>query len=650
MEQQKNMNQHLPSLFQQYIAVSKYSRWMEDKQRREIWPEPAQRYVDHVVRPVLEKAAITKDEIDALCERTFKAIANTEVLPSMRMLMTAGPALDRDHAAGYNCSFTAIDCQKSFDEILYLLACGTGVGFSVERQFINKLPDVPEELHPTDSTIVVADSKIGWATAFRQLISFLYGGQIPNIDYSKVRAAGERLKTFGGRASGPDPLKDLFEYTIRIFKGAVGRKLNSIECHGIVCKTGEAIVVGGVRRSATISLSNLTDQRMRNAKSGQWWLEHPEFALANNSVAYTEKPDVGIFLEEWKALYQSRSGERGIFNRQGVHKKAKKLGKRDPELIIGTNPCGEISLRSSGFCNLTECVIRPDDDIEVLKSKVELATILGTIQSTFTNFRYLRPIWKKNAEEERLLGVSMTGIFDHPVLNGRQPPDDGTGLSDLLDDLREHAVNVNKEWAEKLGINASGACTTVKPAGTTSSKSNTASGIHPRHSEFYIRTVRQDNKDPLTQFLKDAGVPWEPCVMRPESTTVFSFPIKSPEGAVTRDNLTALEHLDLWMTYNKHWSEHQVSVTVNVREEEWVSVAGWVYDNFDDITGVSFLPFDTGTYKQAPYQTCTEEEYNEMLARMPESLNWDALSLYEREDGTTGIRELACTGGACEIV
>lgn len=642
------MNQYLPSLFQQYIGVSKYSRWMEDKQRREIWPEPAQRYVDNVVRPVLEKASLPEGEVDEICDKAFKAIAGTEVLPSMRMLMTAGPALDRDHAAGYNCSFLAIDCQKSFDEILYLLACGTGVGFSVERQFINKLPDVPEELHPTDSTIVVADSKIGWATAFRQLISFLYGGQIPNIDYSKVRASGERLKTFGGRASGPGPLKDLFEYTIRIFKGAIGRKLNSIECHGIVCKTGEAIVVGGVRRSATISLSNLTDQRMRNAKSGQWWLEHPEFALANNSVAYTEKPDVGIFLEEWKALYQSRSGERGIFNRQGVHKKAKKLGKRDPELIIGTNPCGEISLRSAGFCNLTECVIRPNDDIGVLKSKVELATILGTIQSTFTNFRYLRPIWKKNAEEERLLGVSMTGIFDHPILNGSMSLRDNDP-EDLLDELREHAVEVNRVWAEKLGINASGACTTVKPAGTTSSLSNTASGIHPRHSEYYIRTVRQDNKDPLTQFLKDSGVPWEPCVMRPESTTVFSFPIKSPDDAVTRDNLTALDHLNLWMIYNKHWSEHQVSVTVNVREDEWVSVAGWVYDNFDDITGVSFLPFDTGTYKQAPYQACTKEEYEDVLARMPESLNWGVLSMYEREDSTTGIRELACVGGSCEI-
>lgn len=642
------MNSFLPSLFSQYVAVSKYSRWMEDKQRREIWPEPAQRYVDHVVKPVLTKAGVASDEIQDTCQRIFNAIKNTEVLPSMRMLMTAGPALDRDHAAGYNCSFLAIDCQKAFDEILYLLACGTGVGFSVERQFINKLPDVPEEIHLTDSTIVVADSKIGWATAFRQLISFLYGGQVPNIDYSRVRPSGERLKTFGGRASGPGPLKDLFDYTIRTFKGATGRKLNSIECHGIVCKTGEAIVVGGVRRSATISLSNLTDQRMRNAKSGQWWIEHPEYALANNSVAYTEKPDAGIFLEEWKSLYQSRSGERGIFNRQGVQNKAKRIGKRDPEQLSGTNPCGEISLRNAGFCNLTECVIRPSDTLETLKNKVEIAAIMGTIQSTFTNFRYLRPIWKKNAEEERLLGVSMTGIYDHEVLSGQMSLRDNDP-EDLLNELKQHVIETNALWAENLGINPSLATTTVKPAGTTSSLSNTASGIHPRHSEYYIRTVRQDNKDPLTQFLKDAGVPWEPCVMRPESTTVFSFPIKSPDGALTRKDITAIDHLNLWMTYNKHWTEHQVSVTVNVKEHEWVSVAGWVYDNFDDITGISFLPYDTGTYKQAPFQECSKEEYEALLGQMPSVIDWSILSDYEKEDATTGVRELACAGGSCEI-
>lgn len=648
------MEEYLPSIFQQYIATSKYSRWLDDEQRREIWPEPAQRYVDCVVRPVCEAAGVKKKEVDALCERAFKAIANTEVLPSMRCLMTAGPALDRDQTAGYNCAFTAIDHPRAFDEILYILACGTGVGFSVERQFISKLPEIPEELHETDTTIHVADSKIGWAKAFKELIGLLYSGMIPKWDTSKVRPAGERLKVFGGRASGPRPLEELFEYTVRTFKGAVGRKLNSIECHGIVCKTGEAIVVGGVRRSATISLSNLTDQRMRNAKSGDWAKAHPEYSLANNSVAYTEKPDTGIFLEEWAALYQSKSGERGIFNRQGVQKKAKKIGKRDENQILGTNPCGEISLRSGGFCNLTEIVVRPEDSIEVLKEKAELAAILGTIQATLTNFRYLRPIWKRNAEEEALLGVSMTGIYDHPILSKtyvRSVTIEGgfDTVGTILSDLKNHVVETNRIWAEKLGINPAGACTTVKPAGTTSSKSNTAAGIHPRHSEYYIRSVRQDNKDALTQFMKDQGIPHEPCVMRPESTTVFYFPIKSPDGAVTREDVTALSHLELWAQYNKHWSEHQVSVTINVREDEWLEVGAWVFKNFDSITGISFLPYDGGSYKQAPFQECSQEEYEAMLSKMPISIDWSKLSEYEKEDQTEGSQELACIGGACGI-
>jgi ribonucleoside-triphosphate reductase len=641
-------NYELPSLFQQYIAVSKYSRWLDDEQRREIWPEPARRYVENVIRPVCEKAGVIKTEVDELCERAFKAIASAETLPSMRALMTAGPALDRDNAAGYNCSFICIDTPKAFDEILYLLACGCGVGFSVERQFINKLPEVPEELHDTDSTIVVRDSKIGWATALRQLISLLYAGQVPKIDVSKVRGAGERLKTFGGKASGPQPFVDLCEYTIRVFKGAVGRRLTSIEAHGIVCKIGEAIVVGGVRRSATLSLSNLTDQRMRNAKSGQWWESHPEYSLANNSVAYTEKPDVAIFLEEWHSLYQSKSGERGIFNRQAVQKKAKRLGKRDHEQIVGTNPCGEISLRNAGFCNLTEIVVRPHDTVDSLREKAELAAIMGTIQSTFTNFRYLRPIWKRNAEEERLLGVSMTGIYDHSVLNGSiaLADDDPEGF---LEEMKNCVIETNRIWAEKLGIVPSVATCTVKPAGTTSSLSNTASGIHPRHSEFYIRSVRQDNKDALTHLLKDQGVPWESCVTRPESTTVFYFPIKSPDDAVTRKNITALDHLNLWKTYNEHWSEHQVSVTVNVRESEWLDVAAWVYREFDNITGISFLPYDGGSYRQAPYQECTKDQYEAMLAKMPAQIDWSLLSNYERNDETTGVRELACVAGYCEI-
>lgn len=637
------MKEYLPTMFQQYIAVSKYSRWLDDERRREIWPEPVTRYINHVVRPVCETAGIEKKEIDGLCERAFESISKTQVLPSMRCLMTAGPALDRDNVAGYNCSFTCVDHPRAFDEILYILACGTGVGFSVERQFINKLPEVPEELHETDTTIVVADSKIGWAKAFKELIGLLYSGMIPKWDVSKVRPSGARLRTFGGRASGPQPLVDLFNYTVRTFKGAAGRKLNSIECHGIVCKTGEAIVVGGVRRSATISLSNLTDQRMRNAKSGEWRNFHPEYSLANNSVAYTEKPDVGIFLEEWTSLYTSKSGERGIFNRQGVQRKARGLGKRDAELLIGTNPCGEISLRSGGFCNLTEIVVRPEDTLETLKEKAELAAILGTIQATLTDFRYLRPMWKKNAEEEALLGVSMTGIFDNPITRG-----DGA-TENLLQQVRDHVVETNRVWAEKLGISPAGATTCVKPAGTTSLISNTSAGIHPRHSEYYIRSVRQDNKDAMTKFLIDSGIPHEPCVMRPDSTSVFYFPIKSPAGAVTRNDLSALEHLDLWGVYNQCWAEHQVSVTVNLREDEWMDAGAWVFNNFDSITGISFLPFDGGEYKQAPYQAITKEEYEAAAAKMPAVLDWSILSEYEREDQTEGSQELACTGGACEI-
>ena len=648
MTDNNNSNTELPTLFQQYIAASKYSRWLDEEQRREIWPEPARRYVENVVRPVLTEAGVKKKEVEAVCERAFNAISKTETLPSMRALMTAGPALNRDHMAGYNCSYVAVDHPRAFDEALYILSCGTGLGFSVERQFISQLPDVAEEFHDTDTTIVVADSKIGWASSFRELIGLLYSGRIPKIDVSKVRPAGARLRTFGGRASGPGPLVELFEYAIRTFKAAAGRKLNSLECHGLMCKIGEAIVVGGVRRSALISLSNLTDQRLRNAKSGNWSEQHPEYSLANNSVAYTEKPDTDAFMQEWLALYQSKSGERGVFNRAGAKRKMKRLGRRDPDHEWGGNPCLEILLRSMQTCNLTEVVIRPSDTLETLKEKVELATILGTIQSTFTSFRYLRPAWKRNIEEERLLGVSFTGIFDHPVMSGQISYGD-RDPEDWLEELRKHAVATNRVWAEKLGISPSTAITCCKPAGTTSLLSNTASGIHPRHSEFYIRAVRQDNKDALTRFLKDQGVPHEPCVMRPESTTVFYFPLAAPEGSITKKDLKALDHLKLWNTYNTHWAEHTVSVTISVQENEWMEVGAWVFNNFDNITGVSFLPADQGTYKQAPFQACSFDEYRAAMEKMPVSIDWSQLSQYETEDETTGSRELACAGGACEI-
>lgn len=629
---------YLPTIYQQVIAKSRYSRWRDDLGRRETWEETVQRYMDYVVRPALD------NEPNTLADEIEKAILNLEVMPSMRGLMVAGPALERDHMALYNCSFVAMDSPRAFDEILYILTCGTGVGFSAETQYVNKLPEVAETFHDTDTTIVVADSRIGWASSFRELVQLLYGGKVPRIDVSKVRGKGERLKTFGGRASGPEPLVDLFNYCVRVFKGAAGRKLTDLEVHGIVCKIGEIVVVGGVRRSALISLSDLHSGKMRGAKSGNWWEKNPEFALANNSAVYERKPEVGEFLEEWQALYDSKSGERGIYFRKGIRDKTARIGKRDFQSIIGTNPCGEIALRNAGLCNLTEVVIRSTDGIDELRRKVRIATILGTIQSTFTDFRYVRSIWKRNAEDERLLGVSLTGIYDSTLLsNGEQLPD-------ILEGLKAYANEVNAEFAAKLGINPSVAITTVKPSGTVSQLVDSASGIHPRHSAYYVRAIRQDNKDPMTSFLRDSGIPWEPCVMKPDSTTVFYFPVKSPDGATVRGEVTPTKHLDLWNIYNKHWAEHQVSVTVSVAENEWIDTAAWVYRNFDDLSGVSFLPYDGGTYQQAPYQECSKEQYEELLAKMPKVINWDDLSKYEDTDNTVGVQQLACVAGACEVV
>lgn len=635
-------DKYLPTPYQQLIAKSRYSRWNDELGRRETWEETVQRYIHNVVVP---KLSYGEHENIGLIADIQEAILNLEVMPSMRMLMTAGPALDRDHMAGYNCSFVAMDHPRAFDEILYILTCGTGVGFSCEQQFINKLPEVAETFHDTDTTIVVADSRIGWASSFRELIQLLYAGKTPKIDVSKVRKSGEKLKTFGGRASGPGPLVDLFQYTTNVFQKSAGRKLNDLEVHGIVCKIGEIVVVGGVRRSALISLSDLHSNRIRNAKGGNWWEKHPEFALANNSAVYNDMPDVGAFLEEWKALYESKSGERGIYYRKGIRDKIREGGKRDAEQIVGTNPCAEIALRNCGLCNLTEVVVRPEDNVESLRRKVRIATILGTIQSTYTDFRYVRSIWKKNAEEERLLGVSLTGIYDNQLLQGNTEED----LAGVLESLKSFANQVNAEFADKLGINPAAAITTVKPSGTVSQLVDSASGIHSRHSHYYIRSIRQDNKDPITQFLKDNGVPSEPCVMKPDSTTVFFFPMKAPEGAKVRQELSPIEHLELWNKYNRHWAEHQVSITVSIGEKEWVDVAAWVYNNFDDLSGVSFLPYDGGTYKQAPYQECSKEEYEDMLYRMPEELPWQLLSNYEIEDTTTSSRDFACIAGACEI-
>ena len=619
--------------YQKYIFKSRYARYLEKEDRREEWEETVQRYIDF----------FTERAKGLSLEEVKEAILNYEVMPSMRSLMTAGKALERDNVCGYNCSYVAVDSPRVFDEILYILCCGTGVGFSVERQYVNKLPEVAEDFVNSSSSIIVEDSKIGWATALRELIALLYAGKIPTVDYSKIRPAGAVLKTMGGRASGPEPLKDLFNFTTALFKKAKGRKLSSVECHDLVCKIADIVVVGGVRRSALISLSNLTDERMRNAKSGAWWENDGQRALANNSVAYTEKPDIGIFMKEWSALYESKSGERGLFNRVAAKKQAISSGRRDPEYDFGTNPCGEILLRSGGFCNLSEVVARPDDTLDDLKRKVRIATLIGTLQSTLTSFRYLRAIWKKNAEEERLLGVSITGIMDHPVLNGSKGY---TELFEYLSVLKEESINANAEYADTLGIERSAAITCVKPSGTVSQLVDAASGIHPRYEPYYIRTVRADVKDPLAIFLQKQGVPCEPDVMKPHVGLVFSFPMKAPEVAVFRNDVTALDQLEHYLIWKEAYCEHNPSITVYVKEEEWLDVGAWVYKNFDRIGGVSFLPHSDHTYKQAPYQQITQEEYENLSSEFP-AIDWD--SFKEKGDNTTSTRELACVAGVCEI-
>ena len=634
----------LPTEYQSFIHMSRYSRWKPEEGRRETWSETVQRLIDFFADHVDRNIGVRFE--NSTWDRIEDAILTTSVMPSMRALMTAGEALRRENIAGYNCSYIPIDSPRSFDEVLYILMNGTGVGFSVERQYVDKLPTIPDrEFEHTDDVISVADSKEGWARAFRDLISYLYTNRIPKINVNRIRPAGQRLKTFGGRASGPQPLVNLFDFTIEKFRGAKGRKLNAMECHDVVCKTGEVVVVGGVRRSALISLSNLSDQRLRMAKSGAWWDTNPERALANNSVAYTEKPDAGIFMKEWLSLYESKSGERGIFNRVSAQEKARQNGRRNADWDFGTNPCSEIILRPNQFCNLTEVVVRPTDSMATLLDKVEHATILGTIQATLTNFGYLRKRWQDNTEEERLLGVSLTGIMDSTLLNKND-----SKLVDRLNKLREKAVAVNKEWSSTLGIPQSTAITCVKPSGTVSQLVDSASGIHARHNPYYIRTVRGDNKDPLTEFMKSQGIPNEPDVMKPEHTTVFSFPMKTAKDAVFRTSMSAIEQLEMWKTYAVHWCEHKPSVTISVKEQEWVNVGNWCWDNFDYLSGVSFLPFSDHTYKQAPYQDIDEEQYKKLHSEMPRNIDWGKLQEFEKEDNTKGTQELACTAGVCELV
>ena len=641
----------LPSSYQDFIHLSRYSRWLENENRRETWEETVDRYFTFFEKHLKDNHNYVEDK--EVVEELRAAVLNLEVMPSMRALMTAGTALERENVAGYNCSFVAMNNLKSFDEILYVLMCGTGVGFSVERDFVNKLPTLAEEFSESHTTIVVQDSKLGWAKAYRELVSLLVNGQIPKWDLSKVRPAGARLKTFGGRASGPEPLEDLFRFTVDSFSKAAGRKLNSIEVHDIVCKIAEIVVVGGVRRSALISLSSLTDERMRDAKTGQWWDANPQRALANNSVAYKERPEIGTFMDEWVSLYKSKSGERGMFNRKAAVDQVASVQElrgddhvgRNPNYEFGTNPCSEIILRDKEFCNLSEVVIRVDDDKESLMRKVRLASILGTWQSTLTNFKYLSSVWKKNCEEERLLGVSLTGIMDCPLTNGET-----LGLAELLTDLRVEAVDVNKQFAEKIGINQSASVTCVKPSGTVSQLVDAASGIHARHSPYYIRTVRADIKDPLCKFMIDKGFPAEPCVMKPDHTMVFSFPIKSPENATCRSDMTALEQLEMWRTYQNYWCEHKPSVTITVKEDEWMEVGSWVWKYFDQVSGISFLPHSDHSYRQAPYQDCDKETYINLLSEMPVGVDWSELASYEETDNTSGTQTFACSGDSCEVV
>jgi len=631
------------SLYQSYIHKSRYARWLPEKKRREEWEETIDRYLKFFA-PRIPKAK----RIDVLAELK-EAILSLKVMPSMRAMTTAGEALEKDNVAGYNCSYIAIDDPRAFDEAMYISMCGTGVGFSVERQYVNKMPTIAEEFFTTNTVIKIKDSKIGWASGFKELIQLLYVGLIPSWDLSLVREAGAPLKTFGGRASGPAPLDNLFKFTVSVFKKAAGRKLNSLECHDLMCKIADVVVSGGVRRSAMISLSNLSDDRMRNAKNGQWWIEDGQRALANNSIAYTEgRPEPVIFFREFGTLIESKSGERGMFSRVGAQNQAKRTGRRKWENVeFGTNPCGEIILRPMGLCNLTEVVVRTEDTLDSLKNKIRLATILGTLQSTLTEFRYLRKAWQKNAEEERLLGVSLTGIMDHPTLSSLKEPE---VLGKVLRQLKQMAIDTNIEWADKLSINPSVSITCVKPSGTVSQLVNSSSGIHTRWSRYIMRSVRNDKKDPLGAMLKTLGIPWEADVTKPNDVDVFYFPLESPEKSVTRTERNAIQQLELYLIYKQNWCEHNPSCTIYVQDDEWVDVAAWVYRNFAEIGGISFLPHSEHIYRQAPFQELTEEEYRKALETFPKDIDWSRLPEFEKEDHTTSTKELACSANACELI
>jgi len=649
------MSNQFPTVSQQFVYKSRYARYLHEEGRREEWFESVGRYFDFFQDYLKKEHGFDMEKVRPELEN---AVLDQHVMPSMRALMTAGPALARDHVAGYNCAYHPFDNPRSLDEELFILMCGTGDGFSVETQYVEKLPVIPDELHNSATTIVVEDSKLGWAKAYRELISLLYAGHIPYWDLSKLRPAGARLKVFGGRSSGPTPLNNLFKFTVEMFKKAKGRQLTTLEVHDLGCMVADIVVVGGVRRSALISLSDLHDSMMRNAKNGSWWESTGYRRLANNSAVYEKKPDIGVFMAEWLSLYESKSGERGIFNRQSarkiidysndfrLHHFGPDIRLRDPNWDFGCNPCSEILLRPYEFCNLTEVPIRATDTLAQIIQKIRWATILGTFQSCLTKFRYINKKWQRNCEDERLLGVSLTGIYDHPLLNGSQGNE---ALVEALRKMRIAAIETNALWAHYLGIPTSAAITCVKPSGTVSELNGTASGIHPRHSKYYIRYMRNDIKDPLTQLMKDQGVQWEVDAYDPNNMVAFKFPMKAPEGAIVRSEITAIQHLELWKLYQIHWCEHKPSITVSVKEHEWMEVGAWVYENFDWVSGISFLPYSEHVYTQAPFTECSEAEYQALFEKTPASISWNELANYESEDMTTGMQEYACVAGGCTI-
>jgi len=628
------------NLYRQFISLSRYARWKDEELRRETWDETVHRFISFMRNHLKENTSYELEE--SLEDELYQAIYMHEVMPSMRLLMTAGEPVEIDNICAYNCSYLAINRPQAFDEVLYILMNGTGVGFSVEKEDVDKLPEIPADIEKVDRTIIVGDSKLGWAKAFRQLLESLWNGEEVSVDYSKIRPMGSRLKTFGGRASGPDPLKKLFGFTVDTFREAAGRHLKPIEVHDIVCKIGSCVEVGGVRRSALISLSDLNDADLRVAKTGEWWREKSFRSQANNSAVYEGKPSMGQFMEEWVSLYNSKSGERGIFNRDACRTVISRNGRREANHKFGTNPCSEIILRDMQFCNLTEVVIRESDCTDTLMRKVQLATILGTFQASLTNFRHINPNFEQNCREEALLGVSLTGIMDNHLTASADP--------ELLTNLKATAISTNEKYADKLGINKSKAITCVKPSGTVSQLVDSASGIHPRHSEYYIRRVRGDLKDPMTQYMMANGFPHEQCSYQPENVVVFSFPQASPTSSIMRDQLSAIDHLKIWKRYQLYWCEHKPSITVSIKDHEWMEVGQFVWDNFELMSGISFLPYSEHTYEQAPYEEIDEDSYARMVTDLPCLDSWEGLKKWEVEDSTKGAQTAACVAGQCEIV